>query len=75
MYLLLVVRIPNSPRWLVIHNNDADTARTLIGQLDPSIDPEEELEAIKKTEKADSGSGFSQEDTSGQFACVLARIF
>ena len=58
LYLLLVVRIPNSPRWLVIHNNDADTARTLIGQLDPSIDPEEELEAIKKTEKADSGSGF-----------------
>ncbi len=58
LYLLLVVRIPNSPRWLVIHNNDVETARTLISQLDPDIDPEEELAAIQNTEKADSGNGF-----------------
>lgn len=58
LYLLLVVRIPNSPRWLVIHNNDVETARTLISQLDPDIDPEVELAAIQNTEKADSGNGF-----------------
>lgn len=58
LYLVLVFRIPNSPRWLVIHNNDVETARDLISQLDPSIDPEVELAAIQKTEKADAGSGF-----------------
>ncbi len=58
LYLLLVFRIPNSPRWLVLQKNDVETARELITQLDPTIDPEEELQAIKKTEKADAGSGF-----------------
>lgn len=58
LYLLLVVRIPNSPRWLVIHNNDVETARSLISQLDPSVNPEDELKAIKKTEKVNAGNGF-----------------
>ncbi|MGB0347618.1 MAG: MFS transporter, partial [Balneolaceae bacterium] len=58
LYLLLVFRIPNSPRWLVLHNNDVENARELIKNLDPTIDPEEELKAIQKTEKADTGYGF-----------------
>jgi len=58
VYLVLVYKIPNSPRWLVIHNNDEETAKELISQLDSTIDPEEELAAIQQTEKADSGNGF-----------------
>lgn len=58
LYLMLVFRIPNSPRWLVLHRNDTETAKELIAQLDSTIDPDEELEAIRQTEKADEGSGF-----------------
>lgn len=58
IYVLLVFRIPNSPRWLVIHKNDIDTARTLISQLDHNIDPDVELAEIQQTERADAGNGF-----------------
>lgn len=58
IYLVLVFRIPNSPRWLVLQKNDPITARELIIQLDDSIDPDEELAAIKETKKANVGSGF-----------------
>jgi sugar porter (SP) family MFS transporter len=58
VYVILVVRIPNSPRWLVIQKNDVKTARKLIQQLDPTIDPDVELAEIQQTERADSGNGF-----------------
>ena len=58
IYLFLVVRIPNSPRWLVLHKNDIKTARELISQLDALIDPDKEIEAINATERKDSGHSF-----------------
>ncbi|MCR9133535.1 MAG: sugar porter family MFS transporter [bacterium] len=58
IYVILVVRIPNSPRWLVIQKNDIETARKLIQQLDHTIDPDVELVEIQQTERADSGNGF-----------------
>ena len=58
VYLLLVFKIPNSPRWLVLQKNDPITARKLIIQLDDSVDPDEELAAIKETKRNNIGSGF-----------------
>ncbi|MBO6537629.1 MAG: sugar porter family MFS transporter [Balneolaceae bacterium] len=58
IYVILVARIPNSPRWLVIQKNDIETARKLIQQLDHTIDPDVELVEIQQTERADSGNGF-----------------
>ncbi|HCD51088.1 MAG TPA: MFS transporter [Balneolaceae bacterium] len=58
IYLILVFRIPNSPRWLVLHRNDQETALELIKALDPNQDAEEELRLINTTEKIDSGNGF-----------------
>ena len=58
IYLALVFRVPNSPRWLVLHKNDTETARDLITQLDPTINPDEELAAINETEKSDANNGF-----------------
>ncbi len=58
IYVILVVRIPNSPRWLVIQKNDVETARKLIQQLDYTIDPDVELVEIQQNERANSGNGF-----------------
>ncbi len=58
IYLLLVFRVPNSPRWLVLHRNDTETAKALIQQLDHDQDPEAELQAILTTEKKDKGNNF-----------------
>jgi sugar porter (SP) family MFS transporter len=58
LYLILVFRIPNSPRWLVLHRNDEETALRLITELDPNTDAVAELKAINETEKANSGNGF-----------------
>lgn len=58
VYLLLVFRIPNSPRWLVIHKKDESTAKEIIMQLDPEQNAEQEILAIRLTETDDKGHGF-----------------
>lgn len=58
MYLLLVFRIPNSPRWLVIHKKDESGAKEIITQLDPGQNAEQEILAIRLTETEDKGYGF-----------------
>lgn len=58
IYLLLVFKVPNSPRWLVLHRNETETAKALIQQLDHDQDPEAELQAILTTEKKDKGNNF-----------------
>ena len=49
-YLLMVMRVPNSPRWLVLHNHDEQTAREIMVQMDPGVDVEKELIAIRESE-------------------------
>lgn len=58
IYLLLVFRIPNSPRWLVIHKKDESAAKEIIMQLDPEQNAEQEILAIRLTETDDKGHGF-----------------
>lgn len=58
VYLLLVFRIPNSPRWLVIHKKDESAAKKIIMQLDPEQNAEQEILAIRLTESGDKGHGF-----------------
>ncbi len=58
IYLFLVFRIPNSPRWLVIHKQDESAAKEIIMQLDPEQNAEQEILAIRVTETQDKGYGF-----------------
>lgn len=72
VYLLLVFQIPNSPRWLVIQKNDIETARSLISQLDATVDPDVELAAISSSEKKESGSKFFSKRY--RFSIILAFL-
>lgn len=49
IYTLMVLKIPNSPRWLVLKKGDFEKARQLLAILTPDVDPEKELEAIKNS--------------------------
>ena len=58
IYSVLVIGIPNSPRWLVLKKNDIEGARRLIQKILPASDVEAELEAIKKSTPAKDQTGF-----------------
>lgn len=47
IYALLVVGIPNSPRWLALRQGDEAGARSLLGQLNPKADIDQLLKEIK----------------------------
>ncbi len=49
IYLLLVAGIPESPRWLVLKQNNISSAKSLLEQLNPRDDIEKLIEQIKKS--------------------------
>ena len=49
IYCLMILKIPNSPRWLLLKGNDESRAKALLQQLDPDGDIEERIAAIKKS--------------------------
>ena len=55
-YLIMVGRVPNSPRWLVLHRGDEVSARDLLSRLNPEANVSDEIAAIKNsvTEKVKS---------------------
>ncbi|RMG28349.1 MAG: MFS transporter [Bacteroidetes bacterium] len=46
-YLLMVMGVPNSPRWLLMKKGDEAGARKLLLELEPDADVEAELKAIE----------------------------
>lgn len=56
VYLVMVFGIPNSPRWLVLHRNDEQTARTILTAMDPQANVNEAIAAINATEKKTSSN-------------------
>ncbi len=58
VYSLMVLGIPNSPRWLVLKKGDVSTARELLMRLNPDSDVEEELTSIKNSAEKTGDSGF-----------------
>lgn len=47
MYTIMVLGVPNSPRWLVMKKGDDEQARSLLQRINPTADVEVELKAIK----------------------------
>ncbi len=59
IYLIMVTGVPNSPRWLVLHNHDEETAKELLQIMNPEADVEAEVAAIRQSETTESDqSGF-----------------
>ncbi len=46
LYTLLVLNIPESPRWLLVRRNDRTAAARILAQVDPSADIEAEMDRI-----------------------------
>ncbi|HZV71891.1 MAG TPA: sugar porter family MFS transporter [Saprospiraceae bacterium] len=46
IYTLLVLTVPESPRWLVLKKKDDAGAKRILSQLNPDMDVQPELEAI-----------------------------
>lgn len=61
LYTLLVLTVPQSPRWLVIYRNNAEKAKEILKMIYPGKDSEKELGIIVKNhEKEDSNESIFQ---------------
>lgn len=49
IYVLMVTRVPNSPRWLVLQKKDEESAKTVLQEINPGVDLVEEINAIKNS--------------------------
>lgn len=49
LYALLVLGVPESPRWLITRRDDENTARTVLLRLNPGEDVEKLITAIRKS--------------------------
>ena len=60
VYVLMVMGVPESPRWLIMKKNDEATARKLLQQVDPKADIEAEIRSIRHSlkTKANEAVGF-----------------
>lgn len=56
IYLILVFAIPNSPRWLVLYRKNEYAARQIISNLGHNQNIEDELAAVKRSEKKNKGN-------------------
>jgi len=59
VYTLMVVGVPNSPRWLLMKKNDEATASQVLQQINPTLkNIESELATIKASFVQKKGDGF-----------------
>ncbi len=61
IYCLMILRVPNSPRWLLLKGNDEAKAKSLLEQLDPSGNIEERIVEIKNSVLKTKANFFSGE--------------
>ena len=71
VYSLLVLGIPNSPRWLVLKKGNVSMARELLLRLQPDSNVEEKLASIKNSGAKMGDSGFF----SGRYNRVILLAF
>ena len=49
IYVLMVTKVPNSPRWLVLQKKDEESAKSILLDINPSIDLDHEINVIKNS--------------------------
>lgn len=58
IYTVMVLGIPNSPRWLVLKKGDHDGAKALLQKLNPEVNVEQQLQAIEQSVDAEQTEPF-----------------
>ncbi|RXR22972.1 sugar porter family MFS transporter [Flavobacterium stagni] len=56
LYTLMVMGVPESPRWLLEYKNDAEKAVQILKAIDPTVDPQDSIHAILNEKKNDPTS-------------------
>ena len=51
VYTVMVLGVPESPRWLIIRKNDLAQARTILSAILPATEVEEEIRQVQAAEK------------------------
>ena len=62
IYIVMVMGVPNSPRWLIMKKNDEATAKTLLQQINPGKNVDEMIRSIRQSFESKSS------DTRGFFS-------
>lgn len=70
IYCIMILGIPNSPRWLLLKGNDEARAIKLLQQLDPHGNIDERIAAIKKSVIQSKSNFFS-----GQYSKPIQLAF
>ena len=53
LYCVMILRVPNSPRWLLLYRNDEEAARKILKDID-SVDVSQEISQIKASINQDT---------------------
>ncbi|MGB1241519.1 MAG: sugar porter family MFS transporter [Chitinophagales bacterium] len=73
IYTLMVLGVPNSPRWLILQKNDEATAKGLLEQLNPGSNVHSLIEEIKKS--VEIGAAKSAGFFSGKYNTPILLAF
>lgn len=58
IYSIMILGVPNSPRWLILKKGDEETAKVLLKRIDPHVDVEEKVASIKASVVTKVGETF-----------------
>ena len=54
VYTLALLKVPESPRWLILNRNDTRAAAKVLDQIDPHRDNQAQIEEIQEADREDS---------------------
>ncbi len=58
IYSIMVLGVPQSPRWLILKRNAIDKAAQFIRAVDPDVDVNEKIEEIRESKSPEKEHGF-----------------
>ena len=74
IYVIMVLGVPNSPRWLIMKKNDEATAKSLLHQINPGKDIEGMIRSIRHSLESKSSEKVSFLSKKYQFPILLAFL-
>ena len=74
IYSVLVIGVPESPRWLITKKNDTGTSKKIMSRLGV-VDVDEEISSIVKSNQHEASSGHSSKMFSGKYKTILWLAF
>ncbi len=74
IYSILVIGVPESPRWLLTSRNDAASAKSTMARLGV-VDTETEVKNIMETYRQESGTGRKESIFSSRYKTVMWLAF